>query len=726
MGNWREKLALSPASIMLLTLLFIALTQWAAVSTLLQQPWTGIRVEPDTSTGFLRVVSVAPNSPAAKSIQPGSILKELKLASQSVELGSKLFLYPFHHANRFVYDHYQQQQITIHSFLTSGQLVSFVDNHGKEYAVVPEKTTRWQYIPWSFWVFSSFFVFVPLLGAGIWSYKPEPQITITLFIVSIGCYVFHGIGLLNSAKEFFFGRKETEFLFLLELISINVYMLAMYRLGFSYPYRLVNSGLFLAFTVVFIFYSVNFYFHWFALPAYFLVFHNLIQFVVIVLANYTQLKRCSANPVGKMAVRVIQLSMIVPFVVVVIFYIVPVVLGLGAWISKDFIQLLGALAFFGFAMGILRFRLFEVEYWWFKSWLWLLGGCVVVLMDMLLIGLLNTPQLYALGLSVMLTGFLYFPLRQWLLGKLIPLESQALQDFLPQFGVSLAQADSPQAFEQSWKAVLEARFSPQNIARQAAPVTQPELVDNGLGLRVPALADGEVLHLTGKHMAARLFNKADIKAVAALLDIARMAHKASDAREQAVREERERLLHELNATVGNKLSKLADDLTDPLGRQATEDALHTLESTVRLTLRTEPLALSACLSIWQAEIGQRAALAGVQLDWQVKGEHEDDVLQPSQAFELALFLHEAVSNALKHAHPSRLSVHFAAQTGCLQISVGNDGAVSSPDGWRAGTGMVGMTKRIQHLQGSLQPRYLEQQGWVWLDAVMPLKLGAMP
>ncbi|MEB4591940.1 hypothetical protein VSS37_13185 [Candidatus Thiothrix sp. Deng01] len=383
------------------------------------------------------------------------------------------------------------------------------------------------------------------------------------------------------------------------------------------------------------------------------------------------------------------------------------------------------MSFVGFAVGILRFRLFEVEYWWFKSWLWLLGGCLVVVMDMLLIGLLNTPQLYALGLSVMVTGFLYFPLRQWLLGKLIPMESQALQDFLPQFSGSLARADSPQAFEQSWQAVLQARFSPQHLARQAIPITQPELMENGLRLRVPALAGGEAFQLTGKHMASRLFNKADIKAVSALLDIARMACRASDAREQAVREERERLLHELQATVGDKLGKLADNLANPLHRKATEDALQTLESTVRLTLSAEPLGLQACLALWQAEISQRAALAGAQLDWRA-ALFEEYAFQPQQVFELSQFLHEAVSNALKHAHPPLLSVYFSLQAGCLQVSVGNDGEISPPGNWRAGTGMMGMARRLQRLNGSLQTRYQEQQGRVWLDASVPLMAGDVP
>ncbi len=104
-ADWREKLALSPASVMLLTLLFIVLTQGAAVYTLLQQPWTGLRLEPDTVSGFVRVVSVDPGSPAEGKIPTGTILTDLMVDSDSIPLNAKLFMYPFHHENRTVYNH---------------------------------------------------------------------------------------------------------------------------------------------------------------------------------------------------------------------------------------------------------------------------------------------------------------------------------------------------------------------------------------------------------------------------------------------------------------------------------------------------------------------------------------------------------------------------------------------------------------------------------------------
>jgi signal transduction histidine kinase len=718
--DWREKLALSPASVMLLTLLFIVLTQASAVYLLLNQPWTGLQIEPDPASGFVRVISVDPGSPAEGKIPPDTILTHIQLAGESIPLTSKHFLFPFMHKSRAEFQGYLQQQATIHAFLSSGQPVTFRDISGNDAVVLPHAATSIKTIPTYFWVFLLVFSIVPLMGAFVWSYQARLNVSLYFFIASIACYGFNFVGVINFAKEFFFSFEMAEWLFVLELIGLNVYMPFVFNIMSSYPHRLLGLVGYIVFFIVFVFYSLNFYFAWFGGSLNYLLIQSVLPLLLTLLASQFQIVKSRQNPVDRTAVRVMQLSMIAPFLPIIILHIIPVALGQEPIISKNFVQLLGITSFVGLAIGILRFRLFEVEYWWFKSWLWLLGGCVVVLVDMLLIGLLNTPQLYALGLSVMLTGFLYFPLRQWLLGKLMPLENQSLQDFLPRFSAALAQADSPQAFEKSWQAILQARFTPQHLALQTATLTQPTLADNGLSLRVPALSDGTVYQLSGKHLAARLFNHADIKVAAALLDIARMARNASDAREQAVLEERECLLHDLQATVGAKLRALEDDLPAAHDRQATEEALQALDSTVKLSLQADPFSLHGHLHAWHTEIAQRTAAAGVQLDWQVENGLEAAELSPKQALELTQFLREAVSNALKHAHPACVAIRFARDAERLQVSIGNDGDIKPPESWQAGTGLGGMKARIRALRGDLQVRHLVQQGYVRLDADLPI------
>lgn len=45
------------------------------------------------------------------------------------------------------------------------------------------------------------------------------------------------------------------------------------------------------------------------------------------------------------------------------------------------------------------------------------GGSLVIATDILLVGLLNLSGAYALGMAIVIAGFVYFPLRQWVLGR---------------------------------------------------------------------------------------------------------------------------------------------------------------------------------------------------------------------------------------------------------------------------------------------------------------------
>ena len=99
---------------------------------------------------------------------------------------------------------------------------------------------------------------------------------------------------------------------------------------------------------------------------------------------------------------------------------------------------------------------------------------------------------------------------------------------------------------------------------------------------------------------------------------------------------------------------------------------------------------------------ERADAAGVTLHWQQTGDASIHALTPKLVLEITQLLREAVSNALKHAAPQVLSLQFTLQHGQLHILIGNDGKVSDPQGWRAGTGLSSLRNRTRQLGGDIQ------------------------
>jgi PAS domain S-box-containing protein len=80
---------------------------------------------------------------------------------------------------------------------------------------------------------------------------------------------------------------------------------------------------------------------------------------------------------------------------------------------------------------------------------------------------------------------------------------------------------------------------------------------------------------------------------------------------------------------------------------------------------------------------------------------------------------EALANATKHAQASRIEVSLVPRNGCLRLSVRDDG-VGGADPAR-GSGLVGLTDRVEALGGSIQVRSRVGDG-THITAELPLEL----
>jgi signal transduction histidine kinase len=80
---------------------------------------------------------------------------------------------------------------------------------------------------------------------------------------------------------------------------------------------------------------------------------------------------------------------------------------------------------------------------------------------------------------------------------------------------------------------------------------------------------------------------------------------------------------------------------------------------------------------------------------------------------------EALANATKHAQASRIEVSLEPRNGCLRLSVRDDG-VGGADPAR-GSGLVGLTDRVEALGGSIQVRSRVGDG-THVTAELPLEL----
>jgi len=201
--------------------------------------------------------------------------------------------------------------------------------------------------------------------------------------------------------------------------------------------------------------------------------------------------------------------------------------------------------------------------------------------------------------------------------------------------------------------------------------------------------------------------------------ISRHRRESETLRRQAVEEERLRIARELHDVVAHNVSVMAIQAgaarvagnTDGAGAKA----LQSIETTARDTLAE----LNRLLGVIRKEPGQPAmspqpgleqidALlntardAGLDVDLKITGKQRPlPVALDLTAYRI---VQEAITNALKHAHASRLEVRVAYLSDALELTVRDNGEGGSEETVRASTGhgLIGMRERVALFGGELE------------------------
>lgn len=375
------------------------------------------------------------------------------------------------------------------------------------------------------------------------------------------------------------------------------------------------------------------------------------------------------------------------------------------------------------ALGLLRYRLFELEAWWFSIWSWFLSGLSIVLVDALLVSFLSLSNQTALIVAVAVIGWLYFPLRQWLLQRLRRDARQNINQWLPQvlpllLDVRLG-SDQEKQIRQRWPLIVQTVFDPLHIHKIAA-VGNATIAQSGQMLQVPDLRHPTLTDSVGTGQASqspqaqgeqapysfallhaargqRLFTAHDLNTVDMLIQLAELALSVARARDTGARLERERIARDIHDDLGARLLYLLQKSAPEqqmIVRETLDDLRHLLSS-----LDGEEISMGEAVANWRLETSQRSQASQAQLDWQADLLNDEHVLTAFEYHHLSRMLREAVTNAFKHSQTAHLRVHIHqpnAQT--FAIDIHNDGALQH-DPHSSGRGLQNMQRRAQSLNG---------------------------
>lgn len=428
----------------------------------------------------------------------------------------------------------------------------------------------------------------------------------------------------------------------------------------------------------------------------------MVEMTVAIALAGVQWRRSKGDALGRASLRWLSLSLLVGSGLFITLIIATAALGWLPPMPQGYAFGFFLFIYVGIALGLRRYRLFDLDEWAWRMLLWVGGAVAVVGVDALLIVLLDWSAGMALGASLWICGALYFPARQWLWQHLAHRPAMRVHELMPDV-VRIAFQPSRPTQETLWDDLLRRIYDPLHLEVSDLQGPQALLDDTGLTLQVPACGSIAARCLRYPARGQRLFSSKDATFMDALCQLMDQAQTGRSAYERGASEERRRIARDMHDDVGARLLMLIHRAGSPelveLARAAMQDlrtALHVMDA--------HDMSLSDAAADWRAEAGERCEAAHVALTWtaQWPTDNEAPTLGSRQKAVVERALREGLTNALRHARPQQVEVALRlAPDGILHLVVRNDGAVGNPARWQEGRGLRGMRQRLQAWGGEV-------------------------
>lgn len=420
-----------------------------------------------------------------------------------------------------------------------------------------------------------------------------------------------------------------------------------------------------------------------------------------------QWRRAKGRPVERAALRWVLLSFLVGCGAFVVLIMGTTMLGWLPPLSQGYAFGFFLVMYVGLALGVRRYRLFDLDRWSLRVLMWVFGLLGIVLVDAALV-LMHVNGTLSLAASILLCAAVYFPVRQWLWGRLSARSEPDVDEFAGRV-VALALAPPGQRGA-LWQGFLGGLYAPLRIEAVASGESvRAALLDQGMGLQLPAGHGVPALRLWQRDQGRRLFSPRDARMAVRLLRLMGLVVETREAQDRGAQQERQRIAGDLHDDLGGKLLSIARSGEAPRLAGLAREALEEMRLAVQGLMAT-PAPAEDMLADWRRETVERATAAGLEVDWQVAPMPPGLMVGPRLRMQSTRMLREAVTNVVKHAQARHLKVDLAADADTLRIEVVDDGrGLGHAAGPGGGQGLPSLRRRAQALGGtcdiaSTQPR----------------------
>ncbi len=672
----------------------------------LRQPWLGIDFTHRDDAVF--IAAVAPDGPAA-SLPPDTRVVALANSSgEPITLEPRdLLEEPDVIETYAAFAEFFARQTRLSAALRSGEItltIALDDGSTHTHTITPAPSRPLRELPPAFWV--QLFVGATsfLVGCWVWSLRRADPASRILATIGAATLTFSFAASAYSTRELAIDGGVFRVLSALNHFGALAFGACMVALFLTYPRRLVPLRALLLLPAIFG--------TWWILDTLQIVFSGpptgshlptSIEMLGILVAAGLQYWKTRGDPRARAALRWFGLSVAVGAGAFVFLVIAPNLFGAPPVLSQGYAFLFFLLIFVGVALGVARYRLFELETWAFRILFYLGGVALLLILDSLLVFAAALERAPALSIALLVTVLGYLPLRDVLARRLSARHENRESLFRGVMDVALTAPGEDQGAR--WQNLLRQLFDPLRIAPSTERPPAPAIRDDGIALLVPGVGPLPPLALAHARGGRRLFSSRDAARATELCAMLRHAVESRTAYEKGVAEERARIARDMHDNIGAQLlSALHSPAADRKDTKIRE-TLADLRSIIN-NAAAPGLPLEQALAEIRHETAERLAAADLALDWRVAAGDTGSELPATVVHALRSILRETVSNTLRHARARRMSIHVEPSAGSLVFTVADDGvglpAERPASAARSGNGLGNIRARLAALGGTLE------------------------
>lgn len=374
----------------------------------------------------------------------------------------------------------------------------------------------------------------------------------------------------------------------------------------------------------------------------------------------------------------------------------PITFGHSALLTEKYAFTFFLIIYFGLAIGLLRFRLFELGAWAYQLAFYVSAAIAFIVMDLVLVTFLALEQGPALGVSLLLIALAYLPLRD-LVWRAVVRKKQASEELMFQQVLDCALQPSSQARVDGWRSMLKTYFTPLKIEPFDDNGPSATILDEGLTLYVPSTDEAPALAMMYRTEGRELFSPRDAALVDQLHRMLKHARESRTAYDRGVAEERTRIARDIHDNIGAQLMRALHSNRSERKDTMIRETLADLRDVIN-NAQSELLPLDEVFANLRAETADRLEPHDINLRWVLECDPNDS-LAPAVVHAVRSVIREAASNAIKHAASTEVTVALDVSESEIKLSVTDNGSGFEPDRVTLGHGLANMKARIESLGG---------------------------